>query len=182
MRGERPSVVVLAGPNGAGKSTVAGRLLVDVLGVSELVDADVLARALPRSEASAVTAGRAMWRRLDGNAPREPIVRSKNSQADQSRIRLSPGIPLVAGRRTCRGEGGLSRASGRSRRTRQDCSSPLSFGSAQLLRALSAFDDDLADVRQFDTGAAVDRLGCWSRDPDNQRRESVAAHPGRGRP
>src|SRR5260370_42671353 len=105
MRGERPSVVVLAGPNGAGKSTMAGRLLVDVLGVSEFVDADVLARALPRSEASAVTAGRAMLRRLDRNDPPEPIARSPNSQTDQSRIRLSPGIPLVARRRTCRGGG-----------------------------------------------------------------------------
>ena len=47
---------------------MAGRLLVDVLGVSEFVDADVLARALPRSEASAVTAGRAMLRRLDALA------------------------------------------------------------------------------------------------------------------
>jgi len=65
MRGERPSVVVLAGPNGAGKSTMAGRLLIDILAVSEFVDADVLARALPRSEAAAVTAGRAMLRRLD---------------------------------------------------------------------------------------------------------------------
>jgi hypothetical protein len=40
-------------------------LLVDVLGVSEFVDADVLARSLPRSEAAAVTAGRAVLRRLD---------------------------------------------------------------------------------------------------------------------
>jgi predicted ABC-type ATPase len=62
---ESPSVVVLAGPNGAGKSTMAARLLVGVLRVSEFVDADVLARSLPRSEAAAVTAGRAVLRRLD---------------------------------------------------------------------------------------------------------------------
>ncbi len=60
-----PSVVALAGPNGAGKSTMAAQLLVDVLGVSEFVDADVLARALPRSGAAAVTAGRAMLKRFD---------------------------------------------------------------------------------------------------------------------
>lgn len=65
MHRERPSVVALAGPNGAGKSTMAGQLLVDVLGVSEFVDADVLARALPRSEAAAVAAGRAMLKRFD---------------------------------------------------------------------------------------------------------------------
>ena len=57
--------MVPAGPNGAGKSTTAARLLVGVLQVAEFVDADVLARALPRSEATAVTAGRAVLRRLD---------------------------------------------------------------------------------------------------------------------
>src|SRR5882672_4796574 len=49
---ERPSVVVLAGPNGAGKSTLPGRLLVEVLDVTEFVDADLLARSLPPSEAA----------------------------------------------------------------------------------------------------------------------------------
>jgi len=44
---------------------MAARLLVGVLRVSEYVDADVFARTLPRSEATAVTAGRAVLRRLD---------------------------------------------------------------------------------------------------------------------
>ena len=57
MEGERPAAVILAGPNGAGKSTLASSLLVDVLRVSEFVDADVLARRLPRTDAAAVTAG-----------------------------------------------------------------------------------------------------------------------------
>jgi predicted ABC-type ATPase len=65
VEGERPSAVVLAGPNGAGKSTLASGLLVDVLRVAEFVDADVLARSLPRTEAAAVTAGRSVLRRLD---------------------------------------------------------------------------------------------------------------------
>ena len=43
---------------------MAGQLLVDVLGDSEFLDADVFARALPRSEAAAVTAGRAMLKRF----------------------------------------------------------------------------------------------------------------------
>jgi predicted ABC-type ATPase len=60
-----PAVVILSGPNGAGKSTLARELLAGVLGVSEFVDADVLARALPPSEAAAVAAGRAVLRRLD---------------------------------------------------------------------------------------------------------------------
>jgi len=64
MQGERSSVIVLAGPNGAGKSTMAAELLIDVLGVAEFVDADVIARNLPRSRATAITAGRAMLRRL----------------------------------------------------------------------------------------------------------------------
>ena len=65
MQGERPSVVVLAGPNGAGKSTMAAELRVEVLGAAEFVDADVIARNLPRSRSVAITAGRAMLRRLD---------------------------------------------------------------------------------------------------------------------
>ena len=65
MAEAHPSVVVLSGPNGAGKSTMAARLLVGALRVSEYVDADVFARRLPHSEAVAVTAGRAVLRRLD---------------------------------------------------------------------------------------------------------------------
>ena len=44
---------------------MAARLLVGSLRVSEYVDADAFARGLPRSETSAVTAGRAVLRRLD---------------------------------------------------------------------------------------------------------------------
>lgn len=60
-----PSVVVLSGANGAGKSTMASRLLVGSLRVSEYVDGDAFARDLPHSETAAVTAGRAVLRRLD---------------------------------------------------------------------------------------------------------------------
>src|SRR5437867_12995163 len=98
MQREQPSVVVLAGPNGAGKSTMASQLLVDVLGVSEFVDADVLARGLPRSEAAAVTAGRLTLRRLDA------LAEGRRSFGFET---PSPGIPLVAKRRLCSGEGGL---------------------------------------------------------------------------
>ena len=65
MAETHPSVVVLSGPNGAGKSTMAARLLVGSLRVSEYVDADAFARGLLRSETAAVTAGRAVLRRLD---------------------------------------------------------------------------------------------------------------------
>ena len=51
---------MLAGPNGSGKSTVAPVLLQGELGVSEFVDADVIARGLSafNPEGVAVTAGR----------------------------------------------------------------------------------------------------------------------------
>ncbi len=61
-----PSVVVLAGPNGAGKSSLAPLLLQGVLGVTEFVNADVIARGLSgfNEEGAAVAAGRVMLARL----------------------------------------------------------------------------------------------------------------------
>ena len=43
---EHPNVIVLAGPNGSGKSTAAPALLKGTLGVTEFVNADVIAQAL----------------------------------------------------------------------------------------------------------------------------------------
>lgn len=65
-RGARPSLVVLAGPNGAGKSTLAPRLLKGALGVSEFVDADVIARGISGfdPERAAFAAGRVMLARV----------------------------------------------------------------------------------------------------------------------
>ncbi len=61
-----PSVVVLAGPNGAGKSTAAPLLLKGALGVTEFVNADVIARGLSgfQPEGVAIGAGRIMLARL----------------------------------------------------------------------------------------------------------------------
>jgi len=61
-----PSVVVLGGPNGAGRSTTAPALLKGVLGVTEFVDADTIARGLSafQPERVALSAGRIMLRRL----------------------------------------------------------------------------------------------------------------------
>jgi predicted ABC-type ATPase len=61
-----PAVVVLAGPNGAGKSTAAPALLQGALGVTEFVNADVIAAdmSLPNAEGAAVAAGRVMLARL----------------------------------------------------------------------------------------------------------------------
>ena len=53
--GKQPHVIVLAGPNGAGKTTAAGSFLQAELGVTEFVNADVIAQGLSgfRPEAAA---------------------------------------------------------------------------------------------------------------------------------
>lgn len=62
-----PNVVVIAGPNGAGKSTLAPVLLRDTFGITEYVNADVIAEGLSAysPENAAIDAGRAMLARLD---------------------------------------------------------------------------------------------------------------------
>ncbi|KAA0215371.1 MAG: zeta toxin [Leptolyngbya sp. PLA3] len=66
MSPEPPSIVILAGPNGAGKSTAAPFLIRDTLGISEFVNADVIAQGLSgfAPERSAIAAGRIMLERL----------------------------------------------------------------------------------------------------------------------
>jgi predicted ABC-type ATPase len=61
-----PNLVVLAGSNGAGKSTAAPVLLRGTLGVSEFVNADVIAQGLSAFDPDrvALAAGRIMLRRL----------------------------------------------------------------------------------------------------------------------
>lgn len=65
-RAERPSLVIIAGPNGAGKSTLAPVLLRDTLSVTELVNADVIARGISAfaPENVAIAAGKVMLSRL----------------------------------------------------------------------------------------------------------------------
>jgi len=72
MTQSRLDVIALAGPNGAGKSTAGPRLIRDVMGVSELVNADVIATGLSAfsPEAAAIAAGRAMLARLNDLARR----------------------------------------------------------------------------------------------------------------
>ncbi len=62
-----PNVVVIAGPNGAGKSTLAPALLRDTFGITEYVNADVIAQGLSAyaPEKAALDAGRAMIARLN---------------------------------------------------------------------------------------------------------------------
>jgi len=59
-------VIVLAGPNGAGKTTAAPKVLRDVLGVVEFVNADTIAQGLAAfgPELVALEAGAVMLARL----------------------------------------------------------------------------------------------------------------------
>jgi predicted ABC-type ATPase len=61
-----PIIVVLAGPNGAGKTTAAPRLLRDVLGLGEFVNADTIAQGLAGfdPELAALEAGAVMFDRI----------------------------------------------------------------------------------------------------------------------
>ncbi len=66
MSNNSPNVVVIAGANGSGKSTAAPALLRDYLGITEFVNADVIAHGLSGfgSENVALSAGRIMLQRL----------------------------------------------------------------------------------------------------------------------
>lgn len=66
MTEQSPNVVVVAGPNGSGKSTAAPALLRDYLGITEFVNADVIAQGLSgfAAENAAMQAGRVMLERL----------------------------------------------------------------------------------------------------------------------
>jgi predicted ABC-type ATPase len=61
-----PHLIIIAGPNGAGKSTTAPALLQGTLGVTEFVNADVIAQGLSafNPERAAFHAGRIMLDRL----------------------------------------------------------------------------------------------------------------------
>ena len=67
MNNDSPNVVVIAGPNGSGKSTAAPFLLRDYLGMTEFVNADVIAQGLSAFDAAsaAISAGRVMLGRLN---------------------------------------------------------------------------------------------------------------------
>jgi len=61
-----PHLIIIAGPNGAGKTTTAPALLQGTLGVTEFVNADVIAQGVSafNPEGAAFHAGRVMLERL----------------------------------------------------------------------------------------------------------------------
>ncbi len=81
-----PSVIILAGPNGAGKSTVAPALLQQSLGVTQFVDADVIARGLSpfNVDSAAIAAGRIMLARLRELARRRVSFAFETTLASRS--------------------------------------------------------------------------------------------------
>lgn len=102
-----PHVIVLAGPNGAGKSTTAPALLRDVLGITELVNADLIAQGLSAfgPERAALAAGRIMLGRLQELARRRASFAFETTLAGRSlRPWLAEGegarVTLVSDRRT----------------------------------------------------------------------------------
>jgi predicted ABC-type ATPase len=64
---KNPSVVVIGGPNGAGKTTISKAVLAGTLGITEFVNADIIAQGLSgfEPERAAMQAGRIMLRRVD---------------------------------------------------------------------------------------------------------------------
>jgi predicted ABC-type ATPase len=85
--GERaPNVIVLAGPNGAGKTTAAPRLLRDMLGVVEFVNADTIAQGLAgfAPEIAAWEAGTVMFDRIRQLAARRSSFAFETTLASRS--------------------------------------------------------------------------------------------------
>jgi predicted ABC-type ATPase len=84
-----PHVIVIAGPNGAGKSTTAPKLLKEMLGVTEFVNADTIAEGLSafNPEGAAFEAGRIMLRRLHSLADEQRDFAFETTLATRSYAR-----------------------------------------------------------------------------------------------
>jgi predicted ABC-type ATPase len=86
MSKRRPHLVVLAGPNGSGKTTIAPRFLKGKLGVSEFVNADLIAGGLSvfDPQLAAMAAGRVMLARLKELAARRADFAFETTLASRS--------------------------------------------------------------------------------------------------
>ncbi|HEX4955186.1 MAG TPA: AAA family ATPase [Thermoanaerobaculia bacterium] len=89
MTSSAPSVIALAGPNGAGKSTAGPALVREALGVTELVNADVIAQGLSAfdPEGVALTAGKVMLTRLHELASRRATFAFETTLAGRAYAR-----------------------------------------------------------------------------------------------
>jgi predicted ABC-type ATPase len=84
-----PGVVALAGPNGAGKSTTGPPLLKETLGVTQFVNADLIAEGLAAFDpaGAAVTAGKIMLSRIKDLASRRTTFAFETTLAGRSYAR-----------------------------------------------------------------------------------------------
>jgi predicted ABC-type ATPase len=85
---EAPSLIALAGPNGAGKSTAGPILLQETLGVTEFVNADLIAQGLSpfAPETAAVAAGRIMLARMRDLAHRRATFAFETTLAGRAYV------------------------------------------------------------------------------------------------
>ncbi len=90
-----PKIIALAGPNGAGKSTAGPALSRDTLGVTEFVNADVIAHGLSAfaPEQAAIAAGRVMLDRIKG------LARARKSFAFETTLASRSFAPWITGLR-----------------------------------------------------------------------------------
>jgi predicted ABC-type ATPase len=81
-----PGVVALAGPNGAGKSTTGPPLLKETLGVTQVVNADLIAEGLAAFDPAgvALTAGKVMLSRIKELANRRATFAFETTLAGRS--------------------------------------------------------------------------------------------------
>lgn len=89
----RASLLALAGPNGAGKTTAGPELLRDTLGITELVNADLIAQGLSpfAPQRASVAAGRIMVERL------RELARRRVSFAFETTLAGRAYAPWIAG-------------------------------------------------------------------------------------
>lgn len=90
----QPSLIALAGPNGAGKSTAGPGLLKNTLGVTEFVNADLIAQGLSpfAPERVPVAAGRIMLRRLRELSRRRATFAFETTLSGQGHARWIAGL------------------------------------------------------------------------------------------
>ena len=103
MSDTAPNVVVIGGPNGSGKSTAAPALLRDYLGITEFVNADVIAQGLSGfgSQNLALHAGRIMLDRLKELAARKADFAFETTLASRTFAPWLVELKRSGYRRTC---------------------------------------------------------------------------------
>lgn len=92
--GASPSLIAIAGPNGAGKSTAGPSLLKETLGVTEFVNADLIAQGLSpfAPDRAAIAAGRIMLDRMHDLARRRVTFAFESTLSGRAYARWIGGL------------------------------------------------------------------------------------------